>query len=75
MRTTIDIPEHLLRDAKAQATLQGLRLKDIVRDALQRHLEDAGDLREPARASTLDVRKFEGLGHDILGHILTNTPA
>ena len=58
MRTTIDIPEHLLRHAKAQAALQGLRLKDIVRDALQRHLADAGDLREPARASTLDVQEL-----------------
>ena len=59
MRTTIDIPEHLLRHAKAQAALQGMRLKDIVRDALQRHLADLGDLRKPAGTSTLDV---QGLG-------------
>ena len=51
MRTTIDIPERLLRHAKAEAALRGLRLKDIVRDALQLHLADAGRFREPARAA------------------------
>ncbi|MCY4633963.1 MAG: hypothetical protein OXG04_05560 [Acidobacteria bacterium] len=35
MRTTIDIPERLLRQAKAEAALRGLGLKDIVRDALE----------------------------------------
>ena len=58
MRTTIDIPERLLRHAKARAALQGLRLKDIVRDALQRHLEHAGDLREPGGASTIEVQQL-----------------
>ena len=38
MRTTIDVPEPLLRRAKAEAALRGLRLKDIVRDALEHHL-------------------------------------
>lgn len=38
MRTTIDVPESLLRRAKAEAALRGLRLKDIVRDALEHHL-------------------------------------
>lgn len=58
MRTTIDVPEHLLRQAKARAALQGRRLKDVVRDALQRHLEDAGDLREPIGPATLDVQEL-----------------
>ena len=48
MRTTIDIPEDLLRRAKAEAALRGLRLKDIVRDALQRLLLDAGRSLAPA---------------------------
>ena len=47
MRTTIDIPDDLLRRAKAEAALRGLRLKDLVRDALQRFLLDAGRLPEP----------------------------
>lgn len=58
MRTTIDIPEHLLSHAKAQAALQGRRLKDIVRDALQRHLADVGDLHEPVGGSPLGVQRL-----------------
>ena len=34
MRTTIDIPEHLLREAKAAASLAGQSLKTFVTDAL-----------------------------------------
>ncbi len=41
MRTTIDILEDLLRRAKAEAALRGLRLKDLVRDALRRFLAEA----------------------------------
>ena len=47
MRTTIDIPEELLRRAKSAAALRGLRLKDIVRDALQRLLVDDGRVSDP----------------------------
>ena len=58
MRTTIDIPEHLLRRAKADAALRGLRLKDIVRDALQRLLLDAGRSLEPAGRVGLDEQEL-----------------
>ena len=61
MRTTIDIPEPLLRRAKAEAALRGLRLKDIVRDALQRLLQDAGRSLEPAgRAALKEQELAEG---------------
>ena len=58
MRTTIDIPEDLLRRAKAEAALRGLRLKDIVRDALQRLLLDAGRSLEPAGRVALDEQEL-----------------
>jgi Arc/MetJ family transcription regulator len=35
MRTTIDIPEGLLRQVKAQAALRGMKLKDYVTEALR----------------------------------------
>ena len=35
MRTTIDIPESLLKQAKARAALDGVRLKDFVAHAIQ----------------------------------------
>lgn len=43
MRTTIDIPEPLLRRAKAEAALEGRKLKDIVSQALELLLR--GDVR------------------------------
>ena len=54
MRTTIDIPEDLLRLAKAEAALRGLRLKDIVRDALQCLLSEAGHSLEPPAPEALE---------------------
>ena len=58
MRTTIDIPEPLLRRVKAEAALQGLRLKDFVRHALQRHLADGRHPPEPAGVSVLDAQEL-----------------
>ena len=59
MRTTIDIPEGLLRRAKAEAALRGLRLKDIVRDALEDHLAD-GRLPDQAGALAVDRQALGG---------------
>ena len=58
MRTTIDIPEALLRRAKAEAALRGLRLKDIVRDALQHLLQDTARSLEPADRATLEKQEL-----------------
>ena len=41
MRTTIDIPEELLRRAKAEAALRGIRLKDYIAEALRTVLYEA----------------------------------
>ena len=38
MRTTVDIPEGLLRRVRAQAALDGRKMKDVVNEALRRHL-------------------------------------
>ena len=40
MRTTIDIPEELLRLAKARAALRGIRLKEFVSEAIRAALVD-----------------------------------
>ena len=39
MRTTIDLPDELLRRAKATAALQGLKLKDLIAAFVERGLE------------------------------------
>jgi hypothetical protein len=40
MRTTIDLPDPLLREAKAVAALRGQSLKEVVVTALRRELRD-----------------------------------
>jgi hypothetical protein len=40
MRTTIDLPDPLLREAKAVAALRDVSLKDVMIRALQRELRD-----------------------------------
>jgi hypothetical protein len=35
MRTTIDIPDELLRQAKARAALEGVRLRDFIEKGLR----------------------------------------
>ena len=57
MRTTIDVPESLLRRAKAEAALRGLRLKDIVRDALEHHLA-ASPLPDPIASASVEAQEL-----------------
>jgi len=51
MRTTLDLPDPLMRELKARAAMDGVKLKDyfaaLVREALQR---PAGPLTAPARS-------------------------
>jgi hypothetical protein len=51
MRTTLDLPDALMRELKARAAMDGVKLKDyfaaMVREALQR---PAGPLAAPARS-------------------------
>jgi hypothetical protein len=60
MRTTLDLPDSLMRELKARAALEGVKLKDyfanIAQAALQRPIANAG---QPAR-SPLPVFKRSG---------------
>ena len=38
MRTTLDLPDPLLRQWKSQAALQGTTLKQLIREAIERGL-------------------------------------
>jgi hypothetical protein len=40
MRTTVDIPDELLRRAKSQAALRGRKLKDLVEEGLRLVLDE-----------------------------------
>ena len=41
MRTTIDLPEDLLRRAKATAALRGIKMKDLVSELIASGLADS----------------------------------
>jgi hypothetical protein len=45
MRTTIDIPDELIRRAKATAALRGIKMNDLIADLLQTGLGQFGDIR------------------------------
>jgi hypothetical protein len=53
MRTTIDLPDDLFRQAKARAAINGLRLKDLI----TRFVEQG--LRQEALPSTAPHRRSE----------------
>jgi len=50
MRTTIDLPESVLRQLKARAALEGSTLKRLVAELIERGLgQPASPQRKPAR--------------------------
>lgn len=55
MRTTIDIPDHLLRHAKAAASLDGKTLKTFVTEALEAKVATAGRMAPPGRRANLPL--------------------
>lgn len=63
MRTTVDIPESLLRRARARAALDGIKMMDVVNEALSRYLGageggDAGASKLPRGVKPESVGRF-----------------
>ncbi len=48
MKTTLDIPDDLFRDAKVKAAKEGLRFKDLVQEGL-RHVISSGVFHKRTR--------------------------
>jgi hypothetical protein len=48
MRTTVDLPEDLLRRVKAAAALKGMKMKDLMALLLERGMRSEG-LEEPGK--------------------------
>ena len=72
MRTTIDIPDDLFRKVKVKAAEEGLRLKDVVADLIERGLENPGPNISGPRKSPPPVFR-EATGRSI--RISTNAEA
>jgi hypothetical protein len=53
MKTTIEMPEELYRQAKAEAALRGRRLKDLIEEGLRRVLSESSAKHSRPRLSQL----------------------
>jgi hypothetical protein len=69
MRTTLDLPDPLFRQLKAESALRGLKLKDLVAELLQAGLQRP--LAVPtarARSPLPKIRKATGTTHPSLSN-------
>jgi hypothetical protein len=64
MRTTVDLPDELLRRAKSEAALRGRKLKDLLEEGL-RHVLDA-----PAAGAEPPSPRKRVTAHDLLQHLI-----
>jgi hypothetical protein len=60
MKTTIELPDELYRQAKAQAALRGRKLKDLVEEGLRLALEASDQGRQPPSLAGL-MRPARGM--------------
>lgn len=67
MRTTLDLPDPLFRELKAESALRGMKLKDLVAELLRRGLSP----RVPMSAKRSDlpvIRQATGAVHPALSN-------
>jgi hypothetical protein len=62
MKTTIDLPDDLYRQAKAEAALRGRKLKDMVEEGLRRVLSEPPHDEETSSGPTLLELMKDGIG-------------
>ena len=55
MRTTVDLPDPLMREIKARAALEGVKLKDYFARLVQAALQRPAELMGPPRRSLAPV--------------------
>ena len=57
MKTTLEIPDDLFREAKAKAALEGIRLKDLVTRGLEREVRGESPTRTKRRRLKFPILK------------------
>jgi hypothetical protein len=56
MKTTVDLPDDLLRRAKSEAALRGKKLRELVQTGLERVLDEP-EKESPAQPTAFDLMK------------------
>jgi hypothetical protein len=64
MRTTIDIPDQLFRQVKAEAALRGKKLKDLIEEGLRLALKEGSAESKPAGKKP----SFHDLAKDLIDY-------
>jgi plasmid stability protein len=83
MKTTLDLPDELMRAAKIRAANEGRRLQDVVADLLRRGLAEepksAGRMQRKVRlpmvACAHDARREKEMTPNRLAHVLAQEDA
>lgn len=71
MRTTLDLPDSLFRELKAQSAMRGLKLKEFVAELLQSGLATQSSAPRPEsrpRSPLPVIRKATGVRHSALSN-------
>jgi hypothetical protein len=65
MKTTIEIPDDLCRRAKAEATLRGCKLKDLIEEGLRVTLATPRKRRRPRSLASLTMHARGIIDHNV----------
>lgn len=68
MRTTLDLPDPLFRELKAQSALRGVKLKDFVAELIQSGLARRARCESRPRSTLPVIRKPTGVPHPALSN-------
>lgn len=71
IKTTVEVPEELYRRAKAQAALQGRKLKDLIEEGLRVVTDTHSKRRQPASLAEL-TRSARGIVESDVPDLATN---
>lgn len=73
MRTTLELPDDLLRQANARAAMQGRALEDLVADGLKLLLQYPGRAQSPAssRRTQFPIIKAKNPAQDLTPELIT----
>jgi len=71
MKTTVELPDELFRQAKAAAALRGRKLKDLVEEGLRRVLESPENRSDDAARRDL-LRQYCGIVDSGVTDLSTN---